>query len=240
MNPHASPSSITLASLIVCLLFSTVSAMSQEGSEFRKFTSSDGKEIEAKAIALSSDKIKIEMKNGKTFDLPVARLSPEDQKWISEWDKERAKAFVPGLKISFDENIDKSTDETGFANIEKFTPELEITNLESDFELADAKVTTFLIVENVEEGDVFIVLSKETVPLSLAAGESKKFEGKKAETIYATIKAYGGKYVGHAVIIENASGNIIAHEGSRGWKKNSENALKAQEGSTVQENFEEP
>lgn len=238
--PRSSQVIITFTPLIVCFIFSTLTALSQEEDEFRKFTSSDGKAIEAKAVSLSADTIKIEMKNGRTFELPVTRLSLEDQQWIGEWDEKRAKAFVPSLKISFDENMDESTDETGFVYVQKLSPELEITNEEAAFDLTDAKVTTFIIVENVKDRDDFIVLSKQTTPLSLTAGEAKELKVKEAETMYATIKESGGKYAGHALIIENASGTVIAHKGSRGWGKNPENALKAQEGSTVQKDFKAP
>ncbi len=238
--PRFSPSVAIVSLIVICFLSSTLAAFSQDGSEFRQFTSTDGKTIEAKAISLSGGTIKIEMKNGRTFDLPVARLSPEDQQWIGEWNRKMAGAFVPDLKIAFDENIDKSTDETGFVNIETFSPQLKITNQESTFELTRAKVTTLLIVEDVEKGDVFTVLSKETVPLSLTAGESNEWEGRKVETRYATIKAYGGKYAGHAVIVENEAGTIIAHDGSRGWDKNPEYALKAQEGAAVLKGFKAP
>ncbi len=228
---------ISFSARIAAVLLPVLAAFGQEGSEFRKFTSSDGKTIEAKAVSSTGDTIKIEMKDGRSFDLPIARLSATDQEWIAEWKKNQARQYIPSLKISFDENKEESNDQTGFVYIESFSPELEITNQEESFELTDAKATVLLIVEEVENKDTFRVLSRETVTFSLPAGESRKLEGKKAETRYATIQAHGAKYAGHAVIIENASGKVIAHDGSRGWDKNPGNAMKAQEGSVVREDF---
>ncbi|MEX2578452.1 MAG: hypothetical protein WD342_05280 [Verrucomicrobiales bacterium] len=236
MKPASSQAILLFPALAMFHLFLWTPSLAQD-DEFRLFTSADGRTIQAKAVSSSGDAIKIKMKDGRTFDLPIENLSPGDQEWIAEWKKEKAREYVPDLKISFDENLEKSTDESGFVHIESFSPELSIENRERSFDLSDAKVTTLLIVEDVEKEGTFAVLSKETVTLSLPAGESRKLEGKKTETKHATVRSYGAKYSGHSVVVENSSGKVIAHQGSRGWNKNPENALEAQEGSTVQKDF---
>lgn len=45
----------------------------------RTWTSTDGRKIEAAFVALEGDAVKIRMANGSTFDVPLSRLSPEDQ-----------------------------------------------------------------------------------------------------------------------------------------------------------------
>lgn len=212
-------------------------ARSQSADEYRTFTSTDGKQIEAKPVSASEGSVRIEMKDGRSFDLPLSRLIDEDQKWIAEWKTNQAGNYVPKLKIDFDENIEESTDETGFVYIETLKPVLEIASEEETFDLADAKATILLLVEDMENEDVFLVLSKEQLDLAVPAGETVELTGKQAETKYATIRAYGAKYAGHAVVIESSSGKVIAHIGSRGWDKNPENALKVGEGATVQEDF---
>lgn len=236
MKTLCSKAVLPLPILAILLLFATIATRGQE-SEFRTFSNSDGKKIEAKAISVSGENIKIEMRDGRKFDLPIAKLSPADREWIDSWKESAAADYVPELRISFDEKVEKSNDETGFVYIEKFSPELSITNREENFDLTDAKATILLIGEEIEKKDTFLVLSKETLSFSLVAGESKELEGKKSETKYATIQAYGAKFSGYAVIIENAGGKIIANIGSRGWDKNPANALKAGEGSSVREDF---
>lgn len=209
-----------------------------EDTGYRKFTSSDGKAIEAKAVSTSGGNIRIRMRNGRTFDLPVTRFSAEDQEWIAEWSKGQTTDTVPELKISFDENMDESTEASGFVYVQTFAPELTIENPGKDFNLEGARATILLIVESVEKRNLFQVLSRETLDLAVPAGGSTTLEGKKAETKYATIQAHGERYAGHAVIVEDSAGRIIAHAGSRGWDRNPENALKAEEKSEVREKFE--
>ena len=45
----------------------------------RTWTSTDGRKIEAAFVALAGDNVKVRMANGSTFDVPLARLSPDDQ-----------------------------------------------------------------------------------------------------------------------------------------------------------------
>ncbi len=223
--------------LLVLLPVYLPTAFAQSASEYRTFTSTDGRQIEAKPVSASDEAVKIELKDGRSFDLPLSRLTTEDQEWIAGWKTDQAGSYVPKLKIDFDENLEESNDQTGFVYIETLKPGLEVTSEEETFDLTDAKATILLMVEDMENEDVFLVLSKETLDLAVPAGKSVELDGKQAETKYATIKAYGAKFSGYAVVIENSSGKVIANVGSRGWDKNPENALKAQEGSTVQENF---
>ena len=134
--------------------------------------------------------------------------------------------------------MENSNEGGGFVYIETFHPEVTIANREEEFALEEATVTTLLIVEDLENEDTFKVLSRESADLSLSAGESKTLEGKESETKYATIRAYGARYTGHTVIVQNASGKVIATDGSSGWNKNPESALEAEEGSVVREEYE--
>jgi len=54
-------------------------AAAQTTPATRTWTSTDGRKIEAAFVALEGDAVKIRMANGSTFDVPLSRLSPEDQ-----------------------------------------------------------------------------------------------------------------------------------------------------------------
>ena len=51
--------------------------MNEAGREFHKWTSSDGKVIEARFLGLDGSAAKLIMKNGKFYTVPFDRLSPE-------------------------------------------------------------------------------------------------------------------------------------------------------------------
>ncbi|MFN7561762.1 MAG: SHD1 domain-containing protein [Prosthecobacter sp.] len=62
------------------VLLAATSALAQ--SALRTWTSTDGRKIEAAFVSATSDAVKIRMANGSTFEVPLARLSAEDQAFI--------------------------------------------------------------------------------------------------------------------------------------------------------------
>jgi hypothetical protein len=62
------------------VLLAATSTLAQ--SALRTWTSTDGRKIEAAFVSATADAVKIRMANGSTFDVPVARLSAEDQAFI--------------------------------------------------------------------------------------------------------------------------------------------------------------
>lgn len=67
----------SLCILFVAFMAATLQA--QTTPAIRNWTSTDGKKIEASFISLNGDLVKIRLANGSTFDVPLARLSAEDQ-----------------------------------------------------------------------------------------------------------------------------------------------------------------
>ncbi|MFM2165633.1 MAG: hypothetical protein RIS79_4 [Verrucomicrobiota bacterium] len=62
------------------VLLAATSALAQ--GALRTWTSTDGRKIEAAFVSTTVDAVKIRMANGSTFDVPLARLSPEDQAFV--------------------------------------------------------------------------------------------------------------------------------------------------------------
>lgn len=62
------------------VLLAATSALAQ--SALRTWTSTDGRKIEAAFVSATADAVKVRMANGSTFDVPLARLSAEDQAFI--------------------------------------------------------------------------------------------------------------------------------------------------------------
>lgn len=76
------------------LLLLTSGAIAQTTPSLRSWTSTDGRKIEAAFVGIQGDSVKIRMENGSTFDVPLARLSPEDQTYA------RSQAAAPAATTS--------------------------------------------------------------------------------------------------------------------------------------------
>ena len=68
------------------LFFLIVSAPLALPATERSWTNSSGKSIVATLVEISGDKAVLQM-SGKNFEVPIATLSPDDQKFIAEWKK---------------------------------------------------------------------------------------------------------------------------------------------------------
>jgi hypothetical protein len=56
-----------------------------QARDFRDFTNKSGTTIHAELLDMQDGVVKIRTK-GQVFDIPLATLSDEDQKWLTEWD----------------------------------------------------------------------------------------------------------------------------------------------------------
>lgn len=70
-----------ICGLTALILVATLSAQTAPPAA-RTWTSTDGRKIEASFVALAGENVKIRMANGSTFDVPLARLSAEDQAFV--------------------------------------------------------------------------------------------------------------------------------------------------------------
>jgi hypothetical protein len=72
---------------LLCSLFMTGTgiavAWAQSAGGMRTWTSTDGKKIEATMLGVKGDGVEIRMANGSTFVVPLARLSAEDQAFVT-------------------------------------------------------------------------------------------------------------------------------------------------------------
>jgi hypothetical protein len=66
--------------ITLLVLLAATSALAQ--SALRTWTSTDGRKIEAAFVSATAEAVKIRMANGSTFEVPLARLSAEDQAFI--------------------------------------------------------------------------------------------------------------------------------------------------------------
>ncbi|MCB1237784.1 MAG: hypothetical protein KDM91_22150 [Verrucomicrobiae bacterium] len=84
------------ARLIASLLMLASACVAQEGDDYRQFTDKEGRRLEARIVQaeLGSPKMKIEMRDGRQFDLDVVTLSLDDQQFVRDWLKRTPTALV--------------------------------------------------------------------------------------------------------------------------------------------------
>jgi hypothetical protein len=75
-----------LRPILLALLLFPGGALPLLRAQERSWTNSSGKTIVASLVEIAGDKAVLQMA-GKNFEVPVASLSPEDQKFIAEWKK---------------------------------------------------------------------------------------------------------------------------------------------------------
>jgi len=56
-----------------------------QAEEFRTFTNSSGRKIEASVVGVKGDQVKIVMRDHRSFVVPVSSLSAEDQTFLKQW-----------------------------------------------------------------------------------------------------------------------------------------------------------
>lgn len=76
-----------MKSIISVILFLLAIQVSQ-ARDFRTFTNTSGKSIEAELLDMKDGVIKIR-RSGKVFEVAVDTLSQEDRDWLTEWDAKR-------------------------------------------------------------------------------------------------------------------------------------------------------
>ncbi len=72
----------------LCFSLSTV-----QGEEYRTFTNSAGKSIEAKVQSINGGEVTILLKNGNPFTIPISSLSAADQEFLKNWTSAPAPAL---------------------------------------------------------------------------------------------------------------------------------------------------
>lgn len=80
-----------LSTLLIasCIAIAPLGAQS-ENEEYRKFVGTTGVVVEAVLIDKTEDSATLLLRNGQRSTIPLDRLSDDDQKYISSWNKEKA------------------------------------------------------------------------------------------------------------------------------------------------------
>ncbi|MFT5467971.1 MAG: hypothetical protein ACI8UO_003079 [Verrucomicrobiales bacterium] len=197
--------------------------------DFRTFTSTDGRTLEAKLIKMAGDKVVIEAKNGTNFTVAATSFSPEDQVAFKKFAEAQAKLYDPRLEVKFASGKgDRRTDVYFDERTQELVPGVTIENREQTFTMTNAAVTVMTFGKHVTTRDELKVISKEEFKVTLAPGKTADWTGKKIKLEYDDRSSfrYGHRYAGYLIVVKNDSGRIIEIAGTTGFTKKAEAALK--------------
>jgi len=76
----------------IILLAGLLVAISAPRLDARTFTSSSGKKLEAEIVSATESKVELKTDKGKTYKVPLTKLSKEDREFVAEWRKEQMKS----------------------------------------------------------------------------------------------------------------------------------------------------
>ena len=96
----------SLISILTCALFASTATAQDAEQEFRKFTDSSGREVEAILIDKTDTEVALKLKNGANATFPIDKLSPEDQEFIKGWSKEKDLFLRKCLSLSVRELLE--------------------------------------------------------------------------------------------------------------------------------------
>ncbi|MEM7010988.1 MAG: hypothetical protein AAF585_05835 [Verrucomicrobiota bacterium] len=114
--------------------------------EYRTFTSTDGKQLEAKMVNVVGENVVIQAKNGRSYTLPAARFVPEDQEHFKKFAEDLAKNYMPRLDIDFKSGKgDRRTDVYFDDRTVELQATVDIESREQSYEMKGATATVMMI-----------------------------------------------------------------------------------------------
>jgi hypothetical protein len=170
-------------------LLVTMTALQLVGSNFRTFSDSQGREMEAKLTRVSGEDVYIERHDGLNTKVNISIFSEEDQKYIREWERKET-IKDDAIEIRFKTDVEsKSGWESHGTGIEKKTWResyaIVLTN-KSQIDIKDIRIEYFILkyedalaAQKKVEGEILTLTGVTKVPLLKARGEAtaetKKF-----------------------------------------------------------------
>tara|TARA_R110002096_G_scaffold316010_17_gene510445 strand:- start:13782 stop:14495 length:714 start_codon:yes stop_codon:yes gene_type:complete len=214
-----------------------VSIVAEES--YRTFTDTEGRSIEAMPSMMSGNSIIVKLKNGRTYTIPVNKLSPPDQQFVAKW-KETAPKPIPRMIVDFTSGR-RNEGEKGFSDlrIETLSPKVKVVNQDSRYEIEKAKATYFAFGKHIAARNNLKVLQKASFVFSLKPGETIEHAGKTIQHQYDDeYVKYGYKYTGYLVVLQDSNGKVVQSIGSTGFEKFAEMALPLSQDAIIDRKFQ--
>ena len=140
-------------------------------AEYRTFTNTEGRTVDAELIKADPTQAWLRLKGGRV--VPIARdtLSEADQTFITTWIADK----VPDLKVKpdFDRGLTKGGSDNSSVK-QSFGMRVEIKNFSSKKALEESEVIYHLVGRDATDADRYKVLSRQVFELTIEPGQTKK------------------------------------------------------------------
>lgn len=181
-------------------------------AEARKFTSTDGKEINGDLIAVSADSVVIKV-GTKNFTVPANRFTLDDQKYIAEWKAKETKNRIPKLDVKVNSGVNNRRDRADSYDDRKgsFNFTIKIENRERGYDLKDATGLLIVLGEDCDDDDNYVVMQLAKMKINAAEGKIAEWAGqeKKYKFDDSYPSTWGYKYYSYIFILKNSSGTVV-------------------------------
>jgi hypothetical protein len=224
--------------IYILLLFSAASS----ADEFRKFTNTQGKEIDGQIIDyLNEGKVSIKMRNGTIHkDVDVSFFSTSDRAYFKEWKREQLLSKEDAnltsetrLSIFVKKSRDNDLNDKGDPDnrVVEYEPKITIDNEEKDYSFKNVKGTLVFIGQSVLNNKEFHILYREDFVVSLPANRRVHWEGKSFTNVYDDYakngSAFGAVYEGYLILLRDKGGAPKIIKASKSsWRDHYQRILK--------------
>lgn len=210
------------------------------GEGLRAFKNTDGQTITATLVKVTGASVVIQTETGKSYNLPVARFSPEDQLYIANWAKEQAQEYIPKLECFFNNGKKDARNGNDYDDRSQLIrPSVRVENREMKVAVDKAEGTLIIFGKGAASTNELKVLSKQTFPVSVLPFGKMEWEGKPVKIDYDDndYSRFGYKYCGYLIIVRSATGKLIRVDGTNSFAGKAEAAIQLNEGDVTDRNL---
>jgi len=178
----------------------------------REFTSVDGKKIKAEVVSVTDSTVVI--KRGiKQFNVPLDKLSQDDQVYLAEWRMTQQLNLIPKLDVDVSTGKSNRSDKRDDFDdrIGSFQFTVKITNNENGFDLKDAKGVVSVLGEDCDADDTYSVMQQSNFKVDIAEGETFEWKGEEKRYKFDDRPPayWGHQYHGYIFQLKNANDKVI-------------------------------
>lgn len=210
------------------------------GEGLRAFKNTNGQTIMAAIVKVAGTNVVIQTDAGKSYNLPVARFSPEDQLYIANWAKEQSQEYLPKIECFFNTGKKDARNGNDYDDRSQLLrPSVRVENREMKVAVDKAEGILMIFGKGAASSNELKVLSKQTFPVNVLPFDKMEWEGKPVKIDYDDndYARFGYKYNGYLVIIRSATGKVIRVDGTNTFAGKVDMALQLNEGDLTDRNL---
>ena len=195
--------------LVICLLGMCCSVF----AETRLWTMADGKTVEAEFVSVIAGNVSLRSLAGKIVKVPVSQFSDADREYIEL-------AMPPRLEIDTSKSSEQRIFPDSLSELPRsfyFTLTAKITQKSTLKYTHPLDVEFFFFIKEIDGGKDIIADYKQATFTLQGSGSTFELESDTVElpTYSLDETTRGEEYSGYLIVVTDARGEVIAHEGTK-------------------------